>query len=91
MRSLRVVQVTWDDSVSTGSYWTPRDALEDWCKNQLFIITVGFVVKETGEHLTLSASAGSEFGAVISIPKVAILETKELGEVKDPFQREGEA
>ena len=71
-----VIRVEWVDSYGGGN-WIHKDDLDHKPSN---IITVGFVVKETKKHITITSSIsdgdGEQYLNPITIPKIAIISTE---------------
>lgn len=77
----KMVLVRWVDSIRlTSSAWHERTEVEDLEAAE--VLTCGFLVRETDQSLVVVQSLGpqdsSEFGAPIAIPRVAVVERKEL-------------
>lgn len=72
----KVRRVSWVDSASVnGGLWVTADEIDPAVLTieGLTQETVGFVVDESDDVLLLAQSIGDRFGAVLAIPKVAIL------------------
>jgi hypothetical protein len=82
----RIEVVRWLDSASiNGGMWvSPDDIAPDaMSENGLTQATVGFVHDESDDVLLLVQSVGSDqLGAALAIPKRAIVERKEIGQVR---------
>lgn len=87
------VQVTWADSLHPGGegHWLKRENLEAIEAPQPSIVTMGYLIGESENHLTLTMSLGWQYGAILRIPRAAASAIERLGEVPDPFHVEGEA
>lgn len=80
----RMLEVTWRDSMASGgqqSWFTPEEAF-DWGKDDLRIVTVGYVVFEDDNYLVLATSqtarAGGKVGGLWSIPQGCIIRRRRL-------------
>lgn len=73
----KVVYVEWIDSTGGGSAWELRRDLDDF--EPLQCKSVGLVLEETSEYLTLAMST-TEFSVMgaLTIPKVVITKVKTL-------------
>jgi hypothetical protein len=81
---LRLLEVTWLDSISSGgqqTWFTPEEAIA-WGREELIFQSVGYVVMEDETNLVLATSrtaqAGGKVGGLWSIPKGSIVKRRRL-------------
>jgi hypothetical protein len=68
--------IEWVDSEGTNKYWVFNDELP---KPKLKIHTVGYVIKERKNSITVASSYSSDcFGGVLTIPRIAIINRFEV-------------
>lgn len=81
---MNAVYVRWVDSCNLfGDRWASRDDLTE-AQQEHHCHTLGFVVDENSHSLYVAGSlAPEEIGSVMQIPKVAVVERRDLGGVDD--------
>jgi hypothetical protein len=84
LSDLRILEVTWRDSIASGgqqSWFTPEEAIE-WGRDDLQIVSCGYVVMEDKNCLVLATSRtcrnGGKLGGLWSIPKRCIIKRRRL-------------
>lgn len=72
--NLHAELIKWVDSYSSDK-WVPIDEIDD---GELIIVTIGHVVKESGEYVTISSTmhSNARVCCTISIPKCCIKSRK---------------
>ena len=74
MKKIRATYIEWDDSVSTtGNVWVDRRQVEEMKIDRC--TTIGFIIKETKELVTVVSSLdiqGDNVSGDMTIPKSAI-------------------
>lgn len=77
---MRIVHVSWVDSSYAAAGWHMKDDVEELVKEAVEQCeSIGFVIHETDEALTLALSiATHQYGAMMTIPKLAIKATTEV-------------
>ena len=76
---MKIVEVTWRDSVAAGGQWEDCGVAKEMTLSECR--SVGFLICRDKEKVTLAQSLGRNGQAVInvvSIPKGCVLEIKEL-------------
>lgn len=81
-----IVAIRWLDSHSPGPVWTTIDELDDAWAAGLTCITIGMLVRETTDAVTVATSVtlakSPQAQGVICIPRGAIIAMKVMG---NPF------
>jgi len=74
---MKAVKVTWIDTVASVEGWEDREGLRDMPPAKVH--SLGFVVKDTKEYLTLAMTAdGDSVHHRLTIPKVCIKKVRVL-------------
>lgn len=79
MKEYKIIYVEWVDSSHNTGWQTAEAALKE--DHLLDCKTVGFLIKETDDHLTVAQSSAvdpDQVDGVLTIPKVAITKRKYL-------------
>lgn len=72
MKSESLLWIEWQDSCSTGGFWVGR---EDAVTKDLSTTSIGWLVDETEDSITIGSHFGKAFALVaghVTIPKCAI-------------------
>lgn len=78
MKLRDIIEVHWNDSYSNGR-WTKFEDLKEWHDGGCRIISVGYLVAESRESLTIACSVGAnEVGGLWNIPRKMISKIKVL-------------
>lgn len=83
-RGARRVEVAWIDSAARYEWHPEHEALRESEDDYMLCCSVGYVLRETSDKLTLTQSFTAnhdgtrDVGGTLSIPKLAIREIKEL-------------
>lgn len=77
---MKIVQVTWVDSVHSCGWKSYQEFKEFAEDGDLKLFTVGLLAWETEYYIVVIQSAGgNNIDAMMKIPRCAILEIKDLG------------
>lgn len=87
-----ILEVHWNDSYS-NSRWTKMEDLKEWHEGGCRIISVGYLVGESKNALTLASSLGAaEVGGLWNIPRKMISKIrvirKESGSLENKRKKE---
>lgn len=81
---MKIVEVQWNDSCALTEVWVSKRDLEEITLTTAECVTVGYVVQENEESISLAQSINdNQFGKIFTIPKGCITEILEL-EYYDP-------
>lgn len=74
----KIVRVDWVDSAGSGTLWETLEDLDGI--KPLRCTTVGFVLEDTDDHITLAMSTHEDRGIMgaLAIPRVAVTRVKVL-------------
>ena len=85
LTKLHKVHVTWIDSSGGDTGWEPVENLDDVHCNIIICESLGWVLKETDDALTIAhnvsdghSGAEAQFTMGMTIPKVAIIKRKNI-------------
>ena len=86
---MKIVHIKWIDSIHSSG-WQSRSSFESFSKEPiLHLDSVGFLAWEHEDYVVIVQSAGpDDIDAMMKIPRCAITEIREIGEVDIKLDKE---
>ena len=80
MKIPKLYKITWYDAADyTEASWANKEELANFAKEKVVCHSVGFIITHDKKHITIAGDFGDgDFGRIIKIPLVNILEKKTI-------------